>query len=38
MPTKVQAITELTQAQTELQAAIESRAQIPRRTLFDFLA
>ena len=31
------AITTLTQAQTQLQAALESKAQIPRNTLFDFL-
>ena len=35
---ETQSITELTQAQTQLQAAIESRAQIPRSSLFDFLA
>jgi flagellar hook-associated protein 3 FlgL len=35
---ETQAITDLTQAQTQLQAALESRAQIPRHTLFDFLA
>jgi flagellin-like hook-associated protein FlgL len=35
---ETQAITELTQAQTQLQAAIESRAHIQRTTLFDFLA
>ena len=32
------AITELTQAQTQLQAAMVSRAQLPRTSLFDFLA
>jgi flagellar hook-associated protein 3 FlgL len=32
------AITDLVQAQTQLQAALESRAQIPRTSLFDFLA
>jgi len=31
------AITDLTQAQTQLQAALQSRAQIPRTSLFDFL-
>lgn len=31
-------ITELTQAQTQLQAALESRAQVPRTSLFDYLA
>ena len=31
-------ITELTQAQTRLQAALESRAQVPRTSLFDYLA
>jgi flagellar hook-associated protein 3 FlgL len=35
---ETQAITELTQAQTQMQAALASRAQIPRTTLFDFLA
>src|SRR5581483_10416792 len=30
-------ITNLTQAQTELQAALSSEAQLPRTTLFDFL-
>lgn len=35
---ETQAITEMTQAQTQLQAAVESRAQIPRTSLFDFLA
>ena len=35
---EAQAITEMTQAQTQLQAALESRAQIPRTSLFDFLA
>ena len=33
-----QAITEMTQAQTQLQAALQSEAQIPRTSLFDFLA
>jgi flagellar hook-associated protein 3 FlgL len=33
-----QAILELNQAQTQQQAALESRARIPRITLFDFLA
>jgi flagellar hook-associated protein 3 FlgL len=32
------AITQLTQAQTQQQAALESRAQIPRKSLFDYLA
>lgn len=32
-----EAITELTQAQTQQQAALESRAQMPRTTLFDYL-
>lgn len=32
------AITQLTQAQTQQQAALESRAQIPRNSLFDYLA
>jgi flagellar hook-associated protein 3 FlgL len=31
------AITNMTQAQTELQAALQSEAQLPRNTLFDFL-
>jgi len=31
-------ITELTQAQTQLQAALESEAQLPQKTLFDYLA
>jgi flagellar hook-associated protein 3 FlgL len=31
------AITNMTQAQTQLQAALQSRAQLPRTTLFDFL-
>jgi flagellar hook-associated protein 3 FlgL len=35
---ETQAITDLTQAQTQLQAALVSRAQIPRTSLFDFLA
>ena len=35
---ETQAITELTQAQTQLQAALVSRAQLPRKSLFDFLA
>jgi flagellar hook-associated protein 3 FlgL len=30
-------ITNMTQAQTQLQAALESEAQLPRTTLFDFL-
>jgi len=34
---EAQAITELTQAQTGLQAALTSRAQLPRTSLFDFL-
>jgi flagellar hook-associated protein 3 FlgL len=32
-----QAITEFTQSQTEMQAALESRAKIPTSTLFDYL-
>jgi flagellar hook-associated protein 3 FlgL len=35
---EAQAITEFTQAQTELQAALTSRAQLPRTSLFNFLA
>ncbi len=35
---ETQSITELTQTQTQLQAALESRAQMPRQSLFDFLA
>lgn len=31
------AITNMTQAQTQLQAALQSEAQLPRTTLFDFL-
>jgi flagellar hook-associated protein 3 FlgL len=31
-------ITNMTQAQTQLQAALESEAQLPRTTLFDFLS
>jgi flagellar hook-associated protein 3 FlgL len=31
------AITNMTQAQTEMQAALQSEAQLPRNTLFDFL-
>jgi len=31
-------ITDLTQAQTQLQAALEGRAQVPRTSLFDYLA
>lgn len=34
---ETEAITELTQAQTELQAALVSRAQLPRKSLFDYL-
>jgi len=34
---EAEAITELTQAQTQQQAALVSRAQIPRTSLFDFL-
>jgi flagellar hook-associated protein 3 FlgL len=34
---EAQAITEMVQAQTQLQAALQSRAQLPRTTLFDFL-
>jgi flagellar hook-associated protein 3 FlgL len=33
-----QAVTELSQAQLQQQAALQSRARIPRTTLFDFLA
>ncbi len=33
-----QAILEMTQAQTQQQAAVQSEAQIPRQTLFNFLA
>ncbi len=33
-----QAILELTQAQTQQQAAVQSEAQLPRQTLFNFLA
>lgn len=32
------AITNMTQAQTQLQAALQSEAQLPRTTLFDFLS
>jgi flagellar hook-associated protein 3 FlgL len=32
-----QAITEMTQAQIQLQAALQSRGQLPRTTLFDYL-
>jgi len=35
---ETQSITELTQAQTELQAALVSRAQLPQKSLFDYLA
>jgi len=35
---EAEAITEMTQAQTQLQAALVSRAQFPRTSLFDFLA
>ncbi len=31
-------ITDLTQAQTQLQASLEGRAQVPRTSLFDYLA
>jgi flagellar hook-associated protein 3 FlgL len=31
-------ITDLTQAQTQMQAALEGRAQVPRTSLFDYLA
>lgn len=31
-------ITDMTQAQTQLQAALQSEAQLPRTTLFDFLS
>jgi len=33
-----QAVTELNQAQLQQQAALQSRARIPRTTLFDYLA
>jgi len=32
-----QAILDLTQSQTQQQAALQSRAMLPRTTLFDFL-
>lgn len=35
---ETQDITELTQAQTQLQAALVSRAQLPQKSLFDYLA
>lgn len=35
---ETQAITQMTQAQTQLQAAMISRAQMPKTSLFDFLA
>ncbi|HLH01005.1 MAG TPA: flagellin [Bryobacteraceae bacterium] len=35
---EAQAITQITQAQTQLQAGLVSRAQLPRTSLFDFLA
>jgi flagellar hook-associated protein 3 FlgL len=35
---EAQAITQMTEAQTQEQAALESRAQIPKQTLFDYLA
>jgi flagellar hook-associated protein 3 FlgL len=35
---EAQAITEFTQAQTQMQAALTSRAKLPRTSLFDFLA
>lgn len=35
---ETQAITQLTQSQTDLQAALESEAKLPQTTLFDFLA
>jgi flagellar hook-associated protein 3 FlgL len=35
---ETQAITELTQSQTQLQAALVSRAQLPQKSLFDYLA
>ncbi len=35
---ETESITDLTQAQTQLQAALESRAQIPNKSLFDYLA
>jgi flagellar hook-associated protein 3 FlgL len=34
---EAESITNMTQAQTQLQAALQSEAQIPRTTLFDFL-
>jgi len=34
---EAEAITNMTQAQTQLQAALQSEAQLPRTTLFDFL-
>lgn len=35
---ETQAITQLTQSQTDLEAALESEAKLPQTTLFDFLA
>ena len=35
---EAESITEMTQAQTQLQAALVSRSQLPRTSLFDFLA
>jgi flagellar hook-associated protein 3 FlgL len=35
---ETQSITELTQSQTQLQAALASRAQLPQKSLFDYLA
>ena len=35
---EAQSITEFTQAQTELQAALTSRSLLSRKSLFDFLA
>lgn len=35
---ETESITNLTQAQTQLQAALESEAQIPTKSLFDYLA
>ncbi len=32
------AITDMTQAQTQEQAALEAEAEIPKQTLFDYLA
>jgi flagellar hook-associated protein 3 FlgL len=35
---EAEVITNMTQAQTQLQAALESEAQLPRNTLFDYLS